>query len=71
MAQDGVTQSNERLFKLYEKSLGRPVTKEYVETAIKLAIWLGDVKAYYTAARPNVCPLLDRSLAVSYEPKRS
>jgi len=58
MSQDRVTQSNERLFKLYEKNLGQLGTKEFVETAIKLAAWLSNAKAYYTAARPNVCPLL-------------
>ena len=58
MSQDRVTQSNERLFKLYEKNLGRSGTEKYGETATKLAAWLSNSKAYYTAARPNVCPLL-------------
>jgi hypothetical protein len=52
---ESVAKNNERLFKMYEKNLKVPSIKEYADTVVKLATWLGDSKAYYTAARPNVC----------------
>lgn len=51
-----VTKNNDRLFSIYEAHLKKPNIKDYADTAAKLAAWLSDPKAYYTAARPKVRP---------------
>jgi hypothetical protein len=53
-ANEIVARNNERLFLLYENQLKKQTLKDYADTAIKLAAWLSDSKAYYTAARPQV-----------------
>lgn len=51
---ENVARNNDRLFSIYEDHLKIPNVKDYGDTATKLAAWLGDSKAYYTAARPRV-----------------
>lgn len=53
-AHSAAVNSNERIFPIFAKKLSSKDTKEFVNTAHKLTVWLGSEKAYYPAARPKV-----------------
>lgn len=50
-----ITKTNQRLFHRYAAVFMKPESPEaFVTHAQKLSDWLGDFKAYYGAARPEV-----------------
>ncbi|KAH0832837.1 hypothetical protein J3R83DRAFT_11764 [Lanmaoa asiatica] len=46
--------SNEKIFPVFARKLASRDAKDFVNTAHKLAVWLGSEKAYYPAARPKI-----------------
>ncbi|KIK78149.1 hypothetical protein PAXRUDRAFT_342208 [Paxillus rubicundulus Ve08.2h10] len=55
--------SNEKIFPVFAKKLASKESKDYINTAHKLALWLTSEKAYYPAARPKIIELLEIALA--------
>ncbi|KAI9568165.1 hypothetical protein HD554DRAFT_2100326 [Boletus coccyginus] len=62
-AHSAAVNSNERIFPIFAKKLSSKDTKEFVNTAHKLAVWLGSEKAYYPAARPKIVELLEIAIS--------
>lgn len=50
----GATENNQRLFLRFRKVFAENNPREFAQFAEKLTKWLGDRKAYYEAARPEV-----------------
>ena len=48
------TENNRKIFRRYGKMFALADPSVYVSHAHKLSLWLNDVKAYYTSARPEV-----------------
>ncbi|KAF8834630.1 hypothetical protein BDN67DRAFT_536324 [Paxillus ammoniavirescens] len=61
--QNAAITSNEKIFPVFAKKLASKESKDYINTAHKLAVWLTSEKAYYPAARPKIVELLEIALA--------
>jgi hypothetical protein len=48
------TENNRKLFRRYGKMFALADHNVYTSHADKLSLWLNDIKAYYTSARPEV-----------------
>lgn len=55
MATSQATENNQKLFRRYAKVFAHTDPQSYALHAEKLSLWLSDFKAYYAAARPEVC----------------
>lgn len=53
-AHNTAVSSNEKIFPVFARKLASKDTKDFLNTARKLAVWLSSEKAYYPAARPKV-----------------
>ncbi|KAI0046562.1 hypothetical protein FA95DRAFT_1355177 [Auriscalpium vulgare] len=51
---DHAVVKNQKVFPVFARKLSNPEQKNYVDACKRLGTWLGDAKAYYSAARPKV-----------------